>query len=555
MMEKLQTTQWGIVIMLAASASVSAQTTPPNAGQTLRELQQQPPPTPPRATSNLTLPPDADVNADTSQRFVVQRVRVEGNQKIALSEIEPLVTALNGRETSLGELRQTASKITALYRARGFVVARAFVPAQEIKDGVVLISVLEGRLNSSTVLNQSIVNKSVLDNIVTAQGLNGKIIQSAELDRELLLMADLPAIGSVDGLLKPGKDVGTSDLYITVTPGKSYEGQVSLDNYGNRYTGQTRLNGSVDVNSPFRIGDRLSVRATLTNEHLLYGRLSYDLPANGNGLRLGGALSSSRYELGQEFASLDASGTAHTGGLYALYPVLRGLNANVWLRGGLDYRKLKDEVRSTSVNVRKSIKAGTLEAYGDLSDSLGGGAYSTWRATATFGDLSIDSAAALAQDQAGPRANGGYHKLEVTATRLQTITPRTSFFASLNAQWAGKNLDSSEKFSLGGMYGVRAYPQGEAVGDNGWLGNLEVRQDFTAGLQGAVFYDHGHVQHNRDAFASGSNAQTLKGYGASLAFKYRDFIVKGTVAWRSGQVASSAPDRSPRLWVMAGMNF
>lgn len=555
MMKKLQTTQWGIVIMLAAAASAEAQTTPPNAGQTLRELQQQPPPAPPRATSNLSLPPDADASADTSQRFLVQKVRVEGNQKITLGELEPLLAPLNGRETTLGELRQTASKITALYRARGFVVARAFVPAQEIRDGVVLISVLEGSLNSSTVLNQSIVNKSVLDHIVTTQQLNGKIIQSAALDRELLLIADLPAIGSVDGLLKPGKDVGTSDLFITVTPGKSHEGSVSLDNYGNRYTGQTRLNGSLDLNSPFRIGDRLALRATLTNEKLLYGRLAYDLPGNGDGLRLGGSLSSSRYELGQEFGNLDASGTAHTGGLYALYPALRGLNANIWLRGAFEYRKLKDEVRTTNVNVHKSIKAGTLEAYGDLSDSLGGGAYSTWRATATFGDLSIDSAAARAQDQAGPRANGGYHKLEVAASRLQALTPHTSLAASLNAQWAGKNLDSSEKFALGGMYGVRAYPQGEAVGDNGWLVNLELRQDFTAGLQGALFYDHGHVKHNKDAFASGSNSQSLKGSGLSLAFKYRDFTVKGTVAWRNGQQASSAPDRSPRLWLTAGMNF
>jgi hemolysin activation/secretion protein len=542
-------------MLLATGNAALAQTAPPDAGQTLRELQQQPLQTPPHTKPNLTLPPDTDTQADSEQRFLVKKIRLEGNQAIASADIEPLIAPLEGRETSLGELRQTATKITALYRARGFVVARAFVPAQEIKEGVVLMSVLEGSLSTSNILNSSKVNTAVLENIVATQKLNGKSIRSAELDRELLLMADLPAIGGVDGVLKPGKEVGTSDLYISVSPGKSQEGSLTLDNYGNRYTGQTRLSGSFDLNSPFQIGDRLAVRATVTDQHLLYGHLAYDLPANGDGLRVGAALSSSRYDLGEEFAALDASGTAHTVGLFALYPMVRGLNANAWLRGAFDYRDLKDDVRATDVNVRKSIKAATLDAYGDLSDNFGGGAYSTWRIGATFGDLSIDSPDALVIDQAGPGANGSYRKFELSATRLQALASQTSLFASLDTQWAGKNLDSSEKLSLGGMNGVRAYPQGEAVGDDGWLANLELRQDLTAGLQGALFYDHGHVDHNHNAFASGSNEQTLKGYGASIALKYLEFVVKGTVAWRRGQASVSAPDHNPRFWLMAGMNF
>jgi hemolysin activation/secretion protein len=553
--QRKHTPRWGIVALLAASAPVLAQTTPPTAGQTLRELQGQPAAPTQRNAISLVVPPDADTSADPGLSFAVRTVRIEGNVKIASAELLALVAPLNGRDATLGELRQAAAKITALYRERGFIVARAFVPAQEIRDGVVLISVLEGSLASTSVINKSIIRTPSLEAIPAAQGLTGKIIQAAEMDRELLLMADLPAAGAVNGVLKPGKEVGTSDMVITVDPGKSQEGQVSLDNYGNRYTGQIRLNGNIDVNSPLKIGDRLSLRATVTDERLLYGQVAYDLPANGDGWRVGADLSSSHYDLGHEFSNLDASGTSNTAGLYTSYPALRGLNANIWLRGALDYRKLKDDVRATATVVRKNVTVGTAEAYGDLSDALGGGAYSTWRATLRAGKLDIDSASALLIDEAGPQSNGSFHKVELAATRLQAITPLTSAFFSFAGQWAGNNLDSSEKFVLGGMYGVRAYPQGEGVGDEGWLASVELRQSFTAGLQGSVFYDHGHIDYNHHAFAPTTNETTLKGYGLELALRYQLYELKATVAWRNGQVAQSAPDHNPRFWLSARRVF
>lgn len=540
---------------LGAGMPAFSQQPPPDAGRTLRDLQTQPVPAAPRAAPAVTVPADADSSASTDQRFAVTEVRIEGNKLIPTPELLPLVAGIQGRESSLGELRQAASRITALYRERGYIVARAYVPAQELKGGVVVLQVLEGSLNASSVANQSIVQTPVLENIIAAQALGGRTVQADALDRELLLMADLPAVGAVNGMLKPGATVGTSDLFITADAGKAYEGQVTLDNYGNRYTGQTRLSAALDVNSPFRIGDRLGVRATATDEALLYGQISYDLPVNGNGWRAGAVLSSGRYDLGREFDSLDATGTAHTAGIYTSYPIVRGLNANVWVRGALSYRKLKDEIHAVAFTTDKSATLGTLDFYGDLADAWGKGAYSTWRASATTGKLDIDTPAALRIDQLGPRSNGGYRKFELAASRLQAIAARTSAFAGVSGQWAGKNLDSSEKMVLGGMQGVRAYPQGEGAGDSGWLANLELRQDFAGGLQGSLFYDYGHVKFNETAFAAGPNELTLKGYGIGLGARYDRFDIKATLAWRDGQQAQSAPDRSPRLWVMGRWSF
>jgi hemolysin activation/secretion protein len=547
--------QLSLIAVLAASLPAWAQTAPPNAGETLRELRQQPQTPPASPSIQLRVPADADTSADPQQRFPIVSVRISGNVLIGSADLQPLVAALAGREVTLAELRAAAARITALYRERGFVVARAFVPAQALEGGVVAIQVLEGQLNSQTVHNESKLKTAVLEAVVAAQHLEGKTIQAAGTDRELLLLADLPAVGPVSGNLKPGAVVGSSDMLVSVGRGLDHEGQITLDNYGNRYTGQTRLNGNLNLNSPLGLGDRLALSASVSDQKLLYGRAAFDLPANDNGLRAGAALSSSQYQLGREFENLDARGSADTAGLNLLWPALRGLNSNVWLSSALEQRSLKDDVRSTDTVTRKAITALSLAAYGDHADALGGGGFSTWRLGGTAGRLDIRSAAAVVTDEAGPRTAGSYRKLEINFSRLQAITAQTSLFAQLGGQLASRNLDSSEKFAIGGIYGVRGFPQGEGTGDDGWLANLELRHSFTAGIQGALFYDAGHVKFNDQAYAAGANTRSLGGWGVSATALYGNFSLKATLAARTGAAAVTAPDQRPRAWVAAGWSF
>ena len=55
-----------------------------------------------------------------------------------------------------------------------------------------------------------------------------------------------------------------------------------------------------------------------------------------------------------------------------------------------------------------------------------------------------------------------FSKLAIHAARLQNLSESFSIYASIHGQVASRNLDVSEKMELGGMYAVRAYPEGEA---------------------------------------------------------------------------------------------
>lgn len=530
--------------------------TPPDAGQTLRDNRQ--PIMPPKASvlPSLSVPDEKDPASDPNQRLTVRQIRIQGNVHVSTDVLKALVADREGKEQSLGELRAGIHRITAYYRAHGYVVARAFVPAQTIDNGVVVVQILEGTLVGGEIVDHTAVNARVLQRILDAQSLNGKVIHSSTTDRGLLLLADLPAVGKVAGKLKPGDDVGTSDLIVTADAGKRVDGEISVDNYGNRYTGQDRLNGQVEINSPTGQGDRLAAQASLTGQDLAYGRLAYDLPFGGQGFRAGADVSDSHYELGEEFANLDASGTARTAGLYALYPLVRGLNANVWLTGNVETRALQDRIQSVDTNTDKSAGVLTLEAYGDGQDALWGGGYNTWSLSYIAGDLKIKTPAALATDQLGPRTNGDYGKIVVNLSRLQALTPSTSLSASFSAQGASKNLDSSEKFVIGGIYGVSAYPQGEGAGDTGWLTDITLRHKVTEAYSVSAFYDTGDVRFNKTPYAPGKTSEDLNSYGVAAAAHYGKVNARITLALHeSGEKATTAPDRNPRLWTSLGYSF
>jgi hemolysin activation/secretion protein len=129
----------------------------------------------------------------------------------------------------------------------------------------------------------------------------------------------------------------------------------------------------------------------------------------------------------------------------------------------------------------------------------------------------------------------------------------------LSGQLASKNLNSSEKFSLGGVNGVRAYPQGEASGDQAWMTNLEIRHNFDPTIQGLMFYDAGSVKINKFQFSTSDNTRHLAGAGLGANTSLFGAQLKAYLAWRtSSSLPNSEPvtlKRNPRLWLQLSEEF
>jgi hemolysin activation/secretion protein len=261
-----------------------------------------------------------------------------------------------------------------------------------------------------------------------------------------------------------------------------------------------------------------------------------------------------------DFTGLDAAGTSSTLGLDASYPLIRSRLKNLYL--GLSYtHKRFDNTANHATTTRYGIDDLSVGLNGNLFDKLGGGGANAAGITLTQGTVDLGSLD-LSEDA---RLDGAFTKLGYFLSRQQLITGNVSAFAAISGQAAGENLDSAEKFYLGGAYGVRAYPANEGGGSDGQLANLELRWRLPRNFTLAGFYDWGRVRVNHDNYANTNpNSYDLKGAGLALAWQASPAVnIKATWARRIGDnpnPTASGNDQDGSLhknrwWLTASLSF
>jgi hemolysin activation/secretion protein len=519
----------------------------PDAGQSLQNLDRQSLQPPPRQSIDLNLPDVPSTEAKPGgPSLQVNGFVLDGNATIPSAELLPLLDDLKGRTVSLGELQAGANRITRLYRERGYPLARAYIPAQEIDGGQVKIAILEGRYGQVQADNHSRLKGSALAPLAALK--NGEAVKAGPLERSLLLLQETPGV-DVKSTLRPGATVGTSDLLVDVQPGPLVSGNVEADNYGNRFTGEYRLGGTLNLNNPLGLGDQISLRALGSDEDQHYYRAGYQLPVGPWSTQLGVAYSDMDYQLAKDFGDLDAHGNARTASVFAGQPLVRTRDFSLDAQLQFDDKRLKDDVDVTEYRSDKRARVTTASLSGNGKDGLLGGGLYGFSLAWSHGSLNIDGTANQADDAATARTAGDYNVLRPTLSRLQRLSDRFSLYGQFQGQWADGNLDSSEKLILGGAYGVRAYPQGEAAGDQGWLANLELRYALRPAWQLSTFVDHGEARLNKDRWDDGENHRSLSGAGVGAAWSAYGWRVSATAAWKLGNAdARSDVERTPRVW-------
>lgn len=547
-----------VTVALLASQSALAQPAV-DAGSQIRQIP--PAPAPLKTAPVIELaPPAAAAPAETGpagSSVRVEAVRITGatlfpeSALVAASGIRP------GQQMNLADLRRAAANISSYYNERGYFLARAYLPDQNVERGTVTIAVLEGRYGAIRLDNHSHLSDSVARR--TLGGLDsGDIVATAPLERRLLLLSDIPGI-ALKSTLAPGSAVGTSDLIVDVASGRAVTGSVEADNAGNRYTGAYRAGGTINFNDLAGIGDLVSLRVLASTSGLAYGRAAVQAPI-GN-LTLGIAYAHFRYDLGREFESLEAHGTADVGSLYASYPLIRSRDFNLYALAGVDANWFHDRIDLVSGRSDKKSQVASFGLRGDSHDRFGGGGWNVYSASWAIGNLDLQSPLDRAADADTARSDGGFSKMDFSVARLQTLSGPLSLYAAVRGQLAFENLDSSEKMELGGAYGVRAYPEGEAYGDQGYIATAEARLALRpAALPGQLqlfgFLDTGEVRYAHSPWFTTSNHARRSGYGAGLAwFAPANIMLKATYARRLGDPATSAPDHSGRFWFQISKSF
>ncbi len=547
--------------MLALGHSAFAQQPPPGAGSQLNQL---PPPVdlqraPPKVLieeSTAAVEPGAE-----GARVLVNEIRLTGVTAFPEAQLLAATGFVPGTEVTLAELQAMAARITTFYRERGHFVALAYLPAQDISSHVVTIAISEGRYGEVILRNKSNLSDGLIRDVLDAPAA-GEVIQIEPLESRLLRLSDIPGV-NIRSTLAPGTAPGSSDLIIDVEPGRRITGFVDADNAGNPYTGENRVGGQVNFNNLMGRGDVASLRLLTSGEGLKYGRASYQTMFGR--ATAGVAYSWLEYELGKQFKPLDANGTAKVASVYGSVPLIRSRDTNLYTGLTFEHKTFEDRLGLfPAANRLASANVLSLALYGDHRDDFGGGGTTSFYLSLSGGQLDIESPLPRAIDAITARTQGDYFKLWFRGSRVQRITDTLSLGASVTGQLASKNLDPSEKLVLGGMDGIRSYPQGEATGDEGVIANLEARlllartsERIPGQLHLLGFVDAGRITLNKDPWFAGDNQRNLSSAGVGLTWSEPGrWSVRSYYAWSLGsEDAISAPDKSGRFWIQAVRYF
>lgn len=545
---------------------------PPDAGSVLRdELRRDQAPAP-------LMPPKpekseaAQAAEDKGPKITIKAFKLNGLSALPEAEAQAFLAPYLGQSLGLGALNKLAENFEQWLRSRGLFAARAWIPPQKSEDGVVEIRILEGRVEGIDIkkTGETRFAEERIRATLSEALPDGSALEQRRLERGLLLLNDLPVL-SARAVMVPGKDPGGSRVLIEAAQGNVLSGTLEADNTGNRYTGELRFGGALTVNDALGTGDQWSLRGSQSRGST-FARAGYAVPLGNNGLKAGLALIGSRYRLHGDASEVpdDSHGEAIALSAFTSYPFIRTRLLNLGGSASLANKKFENWAAG-SLTSDKASNSFTLGLSGNWTEMSGLGVYNSYALQWTSGDLDLKDPADSRQDGQSAQSQGGYDKLNAQISRLQRLTESGALYLGFAGQMARKNLDSSEKFTLGGPQGVRAYPNGEGAGDQGWMVNLEWRQEIDKDWRMIFFIDHGEIWLHRDLWADWNSTQPglpnnydLSGAGGTLAWRPSILSeISATVASRlgknparnsAGQDSDNRPARV-QLWLQASMNF
>ena len=546
-----------VTVMGPVYAAVADGTTP-DAGSVLRDIERN------QEKKQLDLPKTEDLELKQKKDKVGPKVKIKsfefkGNDNVTTEELEGLIRKYIGQELSTDDIQELATILNAYYRTKGWL-SDITLPDQDVTDGVIRFNIVEAKFGGvSMALGEQeasfYVNPNIVKGIINGHLGSDKALNLKRLDRALLIANDLPGV-AVNGILQAGKKSGETDVAITIKNKPRLTAVVSSDNYGATSTGRARALLDITYGSPFRIGDKVNL-SLLKSEGVDYGRIAYNAPVGNNGLTLGVNASFLQYEVvASHLNSTQSRGFSKSVGLEGRYPVLRTKQTNLYATSNLDHKNFKN--KSTSPTVEYDVNTFALGLVGDHFDQ--------WVLNGAQNNASLQLTRGNNLKNTIDGSRGNFTKLNWAFNRNQFLIPNYTFNLRTSGQFTDNNLDSSQKFYIGGVSGVRAYPTSEGSGSSGYLASLELKRDLPMNFAVSGFYDLGHVKqsHQNHDSTLGPNTLTYKGVGAQLSWQgpYQSSF-SGVIARRIGDnpnptVTGNDQDGTKRtnvIWVNGAIVF
>ena len=509
---------------------------------------------------------------DGEQTVQIKNFQFSGNKLLTDQELQSIVEKWKGRTLTFEDLQNVITDIQEYYSSKNRI-GKALLPEQEIKDGIVSIKIIEGVLGDVVVEQTSPKPRMAVETVKKyfKGEKDSAYIDTKDLQRKIFILNDLAGVNAT-GTYEQGKKEGESNFKVTLQDTPFFKGEVVAANYGSKSTGSNQALANLSFNNISGIGDLFTVNG-IKSSGSDYVQGSYAVPILYDGLKLALNASKLNYQTLSSFSSTNQSkGDAKTYAANFTYPVFRTDRASVNAKVGYETK----DYLNTNV-----LTAATISDYkiDNMIAGLNGFLYNndqssiSYNANVTFGRLKINDAAQETSDNTSAKTKGSFEKLAFNISRNQTLPnlKNTNWLISVDGQTANKNLNSSEQMSLGGPYAVRAYPTGQGSGSQGVILKTELQYPYDKNLTFGPFLDIGFIKQYINTYTDwqgstrAKNDYSLAATGITGTYKYNEFNVNGTLAYRIGdnplrtstgeQLNADNDYKRVQAWIRASYNF
>ena len=453
--------------------------------------------------------------------FLLEKIVFEGNTKIKTDELDKLALEALGEDVYFDELLEVASKVTNLYRSKGYLTSYATVPPQRIVDGVATIKIVESKVGEMNIEGEKWTREWYLKHIIMGKAglregdvFNAKNLQRAmkEINREDYVQVQTEIERQKDG------DENTQ-ITLNVKDRFPINFDVTYDDYGRSYTGAQRVSFLLGMHNLTGLGDKIYGGSIISSGSTGW-MAGYSLPVSSYGTRLSFDFNDSHVRLGGPYKGLGVKGNAQSYFFKLTQPLIQTAKSDLFFYTGYDYVNANTSWKNNLPNPERlstyNLHVWRSGLYGMTDDS-----YGRW-----IGNLGIDFG--MGGDGHGAIQDTTFFKLTGGATRVQRLTARTAGIVRVNAMYSPNKLYAAEQFQLGGPYTLRGYQPAELIGDYGVSGTVEYRFPFPfldkistkldERVRLAVFYDYGWIGANGDVYDYPKSFLQSVGFGSYLTF-------------------------------------
>lgn len=502
---------------------------------------------------------------------LIRSLRFNGNIDL-LTEAQrmELSSGVEGTEIGMAGIRALTESVNTKLVQNGYLLAQAIIPPQDTTNGVLAVSIFEAPLDDLTFkFDKSVRTKNKMFMAVTERHIDRERFNKNDLDTALRVINDFPGVNARSRLAQ-GKLAGTSKIIVDVSQEPLITGSFNADNFGHPSIGRIQAAARIELADITGNGDLGRLGVEVSKGHR-YASASLIKPVSSRELLATfdyGYLHYDNIELVDEVAKL--RGSAHYTAIGLMKQAIRSRDHRLAFSAMVNGKALRDFSRDGKV-VNKHSVSGVLGIVGELSDTLGGGGANVVSASWTFGKLKSTEIFG----GRGVNSQGQFHRLNAYVARLQKLPGNFNLYASLSGQWANKDLDSSESFSLGGQKGVRSLAAGEARGYKGISGRAELQYNtpfrlISGKVRIAGSIDSGRVWENTKfsgilpLSARKGNSYSVSSMGVNASFRHKN--VDMSIGWAQGfarkggrrGITGTRPDHEPsrqKFWLSGSIKF